>query len=148
EIFGTRVGWFKWQRPGFDLGIQLCEYVQAHAGSGMEGIILAGHGLFTWGDTSKACYETSLRVIEDAATFLEQHVARKGRVFGPERFQTMPDTRRREVATAVLPTLRGLVGQGERKIGHFDESHAAMEFINADHARRLAALGTSCPDHF
>jgi len=146
EIFGARVGWFKWQRPGFDLGLQLGDYVQAHPA--MEGVILAGHGLFTWGDTSKACYEASLRVIEDAAAFLEQRAAKKGRVFGPARSETLSDSRRRELVTAVMPAIRGLLGQAERKIGHFDASNAAMEFINAEQAPRLAALGTSCPDHF
>ncbi len=146
DIFGTRVGWFKWQRPGFDLGLALGEYVQAHPG--MEGLILAGHGLFTWGDTAKACYEASLRVIEDAAAYLEQRVAKKGRVFGAERHAMLPDDRRRALATAVLPAVRGMVGKGERKIGHFDETAAALEFINAERAPALAALGTSCPDHF
>lgn len=146
EIFGSKVAWYKWQRPGFDLGLELEKLVAAHPG--LEGIILASHGLFTWGHTSKECYESTLAVIDRAAAFLEGHVAKKGKVFGGPRHAELPDARRREIAAEVMPFIRGLVGQAERKVGHLDDSADAMEFVDSADAPRLAPLGTSCPDHF
>ncbi len=146
EIFGSKVAWFKWQRPGFDLGLQLEKLVAGHAG--FEGIVLGGHGLFTWGNTSKECYENSLAAIDKAAAYLESQVAKKGRVFGGGRRRELPDKKRKEIAAEVMPVLRGLVGTKEHKIGHFDDSPVPLEFVDSADAPRLAPLGTSCPDHF
>ena len=146
EIFGGRVGWVKWQRPGFDLGLQI--EAAYHAQSNLDGLILAGHGLFSWGDTAKTCYETTLRLIEQAATFLENRIAKPAKVFGGMHFTAQPEKRRQEIATELMPFIRGLVGQQQRKVGHFDDSLRALEFVNSKEAAELAKLGTSCPDHF
>ncbi len=146
EIFAGRVGWVKWQRPGFDLGMQI--EAAYHANPKLEGLVLAGHGLFSWGDTSKACYETTLRVIEQAAEFLEIRIAKRGKVFGGVQFVALPEAGRQEIAAAIMPFIRGLVGQEQHKVGHFDDSARTLEFVNSTEAEALAQLGTSCPDHF
>lgn len=146
EIYGSRVGWLPWQRPGFDLGVKLGDYVTAHPG--FHGVILGGHGLFTWGATAKESYDRSLEVIEAAAVFIEQKVAKKGRVFGGAKFQPLPEARRRELATELMPAVRGWVGAKERKVGHFEDHAEVLEFIDSADAASLAPLGTSCPDHF
>ncbi len=146
EIFSGRVGWVKWQRPGFDLGLQI--EAAYHAKPNLEGLVLAGHGLFSWGDTAKACYETTLRLIEQASVFLETRVAKKGKVFGGAQFVAQPEARRQEIAAEIMPFIRGLVGAPQRKVGHFDDSTRTLEFVNSAEAAALAQLGTSCPDHF
>ncbi len=146
EIFSGRVGWVKWQRPGFDLGLQIEAAYQAKPN--LAGLVLAGHGLFSWGDTAKSCYETSLQLIEQAAVFLETRIAKKGKVFGGAQFASQPEVRRQEIAAELMPFIRGLVGQQQRKVGHFDDSSRTLEFVNSKDAAELAKLGTSCPDHF
>ncbi len=146
EIFGGRVGWVKWQRPGFDLGLQI--EAAYHSKSSLEGLILAGHGLFSWGDTAKSCYEATLRLIAQAATFLETRIAKQAKVFGGAQFTSQSEKRRQEIAAEIMPFIRGLVGQQQRKVGHFDDSARALEFVNSHQAAELAKLGTSCPDHF
>lgn len=146
EVFGGRVGWVKWQRPGFDLGLQI--EAAYHTKANLEGLVLAGHGLFSWGDTAKSCYETTLRLIEQAAIFLETRLAKKGKIFGGAQFATQLETRRQEIATEIMPFIRGLVGQQQRKVGHFDDSARTLEFVNSHDGAALAQLGTSCPDHF
>jgi rhamnulose-1-phosphate aldolase/alcohol dehydrogenase len=143
-IFGGRVGWLPWQRPGFDLGLKLRDYVQAHPD--LDGIILGGHGLFSWGDSSEACYRNSIDLIAKAARYLND--ARAGRpVFGgaqadiPKAGDAMPDT--------LLQRLRRAVSaDGLLKIAHIERSAVVMEFVSSRDLGKLAALGTSCPDHF
>ena len=146
EIFGGRAGWVKWQRPGFDLGLQIEAAYNSKAN--LDGLILAGHGLFSWGDTAKSCYETTLQLIEQAAAFLETRIAKQAKIFGGAQFTAQPETRRQEIAAELMPFIRGLVGQQQRKAGHFDDSARALEFVNSKDAAELAKLGTSCPDHF
>lgn len=146
EIFAGRLAWVPWQRPGFDLGLKLEQVYKASPG--IVGIILGGHGLFTWGETSKACYENSLRIIEEASRYIEEKVAQTPRIFGGPRFTELPIHERTEIASSLMPFIRGKISQQERKIGHFDDSPHVLEFVNSVDAEQLAALGTSCPDHF
>ena len=144
EVFGGAIGFLPWQRPGFDLGLKLGAMAAQHPD--YVGVVLGGHGLFTWAETSKACYETTLRVIQQAADWLaanEQHPA----FGGPRRDAATPYTRR-DIAGALMPLIRGKISRDERKVGHFTDAPAVLEFVNSHALEQLAPLGTSCPDHF
>ncbi|MDZ7269600.1 MAG: bifunctional rhamnulose-1-phosphate aldolase/short-chain dehydrogenase [candidate division KSB1 bacterium] len=144
EIFEGELGWLPWQRPGFDLGLKLQALCQARPH--LKGVILGGHGLFTWGQTSKACYEQTLRVIQTASDYLASH--RRGEIFGGQKYAALTETQRRDFAITLLPVLRGKVSPALRKIGHFSQAPEVLEFVNSHRAAELAAIGTSCPDHF
>jgi rhamnulose-1-phosphate aldolase/alcohol dehydrogenase len=147
EIWGDTMGWLPWQKPGFDLGLQLEKIVADNPG--LRGVILGGHGLFTWGDTSYESYMNTLEVIEQAATYLEANYGKKGPVFGGvKREQTLDDAGRRTAAAAVMPVLRGLASSQRRMLGHYTDDSRVLEFVNSHDLARLAAKGTSCPDHF
>ncbi|MFD0849118.1 bifunctional rhamnulose-1-phosphate aldolase/short-chain dehydrogenase [Sphingosinicella xenopeptidilytica] len=145
EIWGGRIGWLPWKRPGFALGLQLRDLVQASPD--LEGVVLAGHGLICWGDDARACYQRTVRLISDAASHLNKsmktQVAFGGRVVEPRE----PDARRAAMI-ALMPRLRGLVSTGSAKVMHVSDDPETMEFVCARDFGRLAALGTSCPDHF
>jgi len=144
EAFGGRIGWLPWQRPGFDLGLKL--EAAARANPELEGIVLAGHGLFTWGDTAKECYRTTLRTIQAAADYL----AARGRAepFGKVVAVPFADAEKEAFLAEVVPVLRGKLSKGVRKVMHFTDAPEVMEFVSAARAADLAAVGTSCPDHF
>ncbi len=146
EIWGDTMGWVPWQRPGFDLGLQLEKCLANNPG--IRGIVLGSHGLFTWGDTSYECYMNSLEVIERASEYIEQKIAEKGSVFGGQIVESLPKEERLEKATQLMPLLRGLCSSEKRMIGHFCDSDVVLEFINSKDLERLAPMGTSCPDHF
>lgn len=154
EIWGDTMGWVPWQRPGFDLGLQLEKCLADNPG--IRGIVLGGHGLFTWGDTSKECYFNSLEVIEQASVFIENRLGKKRPVFGGAKTQSLDSEARRKQAAAIAPILRGLCSTNTQthkhtntnKIGHFTDDERVLEFINSNDLDRLAPLGTSCPDHF
>jgi rhamnulose-1-phosphate aldolase/alcohol dehydrogenase len=147
EIWGDTMGWLPWQKPGFDLGLQLEKIVADNPG--LRGVILGGHGLFTWGDTSYESYMNTLEVIEQAATYLEANYGKKGPVFGGvKREQTLDAAGRRAAAAAVMPVLRGLASSQRRMLGHYTDDSRVLEFVNSHDLARLAAKGTSCPDHF
>lgn len=145
NLYGDRVGWLEWQRPGFDLGLKLRDYVLAR--TDLQGVILEGHGLITWGDSSRACYETTLRIVADAARYLNQRLARQ-QVFGGYAVAALPTAARPGQASRLLPELRRRARGSEPKVGHFDDSAEVLEFVGGADLERLAALGTSCPDHF
>ncbi len=146
EIFGEQLAWVPWQRPGFDLGLQMEKAFEENPG--IVGVILGGHGLFTWGDDDKTCYETSLQIIEQASEYLESEIKNRGPVFGGQQFDKLPLHDRSDIAAHIMPIIRGKICNHERKIGHFSDDAHALEFIDSKDAERLAALGTSCPDHF
>ncbi|MFM9825174.1 bifunctional aldolase/short-chain dehydrogenase [Flavobacterium sp.] len=146
EIWGDTMGWVPWQRPGFDLGLQLEQCLANNPG--IRGIVLGSHGLFTWGDTSFECYMNSLEVIERASEYIEQKIAAKGSVFGGQKIQSLPKAERLDKAAQLMPLLRGLCSSEKRMIGHFSDSDVVLEFINSNDLERLAPMGTSCPDHF
>lgn len=144
EVFGGRLGFLPWQRPGFDLGLKLGEMAARHPD--YIGVVLGGHGLFTWADTSKACYEMTLRVIQQAADWLAAHEQKPA--FGGARVQTASAQKRRAIAARLMPLIRGKISTDERKIGHFTDAPEVLEFVNSSALTKLAPLGTSCPDHF
>jgi rhamnulose-1-phosphate aldolase/alcohol dehydrogenase len=145
EVFEGRLGWLPWQRPGFDLGLKLG--AMAKANPEMEGIVLEGHGLFSWGDTSKDCYLKTLEIIQLAADWLAKN--NKKPAFGGVKYQkSLPAATRRQVAAALMPSIRGKITGDQMKIGHFNDSKEILQFVNSKNLKPLAALGTSCPDHF
>lgn len=144
EIYGGEIGWLPWQRPGFDLGLKL--EAKYREDPDRRGVVLGGHGLFTWGDTAKECYDTTLEIIQKAADFLAANA--EAEPFGGRRVAPLDPERRREYAAALLPALRGKLSALRPKIGHFNDAPEVLQFVCAARARELAALGTSCPDHF
>ena len=146
EIWGDTMGWVPWQRPGFDLGLQIEKCLADNPG--IRGIVLGSHGLFTWGDTSYECYINSLEVIEMASEFIEKKIKEKGSVFGGQKIESLPKAERLEKAAQIMPLLRGLCSSENRMIGHFSDTDVVMEYINSNDLERLAPMGTSCPDHF
>jgi rhamnulose-1-phosphate aldolase/alcohol dehydrogenase len=146
EIWGDTMGWVPWQRPGFDLGLQLEKCLAENPG--IRGIVLGSHGLFTWGDTSYECYMNSLEVIEMASEYIAKKIKEKGSVFGGQKVESLAKEERLNQAATIMPLLRGLASSENRMVGHFTDSDVVMEFINSNDLARLAPLGTSCPDHF
>ena len=146
EIWGDTMGWVPWQKPGFDLGLQLEKCLADNPG--IRGIVLGSHGLFTWGNTSYECYMNSLEVIEMASEYIEQKLAAQGEVFGGQKVESLPQDERLEKAAQLMPLLRGLCSSENRMIGHFSDSDVVMQYINSNDLERLAPMGTSCPDHF
>lgn len=146
EIWGDTMGWVPWQRPGFDLGLQLEKCLTDNPG--IRGIVLGSHGLFTWGETSYECYMNSLEVIEMASEYIAKKIEENGQVFGGQKLESLPAEERRNKAAQLMPLLRGLASSENRMVGHFTDSDVVLEYINSNDLERLAPLGTSCPDHF
>ncbi len=145
EIWGDKMGWLPWQRPGFDLGIMIGKHYEEHPQ--IEGIILEGHGMFTWGDTSYDCYINSLETIEKAADFLNKKFKEKA-AFGGAKIKSLTSGARTKQATLIAPVLRGLCSAEQTMVGHFTDDKNVLEFINSKKLNKLAPMGTSCPDHF
>lgn len=145
QIFGDSIGWLPWKKPGFELGLWLGKFCEENPNA--KGLILESHGLFTWGDTPKKCYETTIAIINQAIEWFEQQTAGKT-IFGGEAVTSLPAEERRAIAARLMPKIRGLISEDSHKLGHFDDSAAVLEFVNSNDLRPLAALGTSCPDHF
>ncbi|RST30640.1 bifunctional rhamnulose-1-phosphate aldolase/short-chain dehydrogenase [Sphingomonas ginkgonis] len=145
EIWGGAVGWLPWQRPGFDLGLKLRDHVAANPG--LRGVMLAGHGIICWGDSARACYENTIELIADAARFLNAHLAR-GPAFGGQVHAPLAADERRAAAARLMPRLRGHMPGARSKVGHFADDAETLEFVGSADFERLAAIGTSCPDHF
>lgn len=146
ELFGGTIGWVEWQKPGFDLGLQLKQCLDENPG--IRGIMLGSHGLFTWGDTAYESYINTLEVIEKCAQFLEDSYGKKGEVFGGAKLESLDQEGRKKQAAALAPILRGFCSSERHMIGHFTDDARVLEFINSNDLDRLAPLGTSCPDHF
>lgn len=146
EIWGDTMGWVPWQRPGFDLGLQLEKCLKENPG--IRGIVLGSHGLFTWGDTSYECYMNSLEVIERASEYIAKQVEENGEVFGGQKLESLPAEERKMKAAQLMPLLRGMASSENQMIGHFTDSDTVLEYINSNDLERLAPMGTSCPDHF
>lgn len=143
--FGHKLAWLPWQRPGFELGMMLRKIVKETPGC--DGVVLGGHGLFTWGETQRECYLNTITIIDQIGQFIERHAGRPGyNRFGGERVKTRED--RAAIATEVMPVLRGAVSRKQRWIGSFTDDQRVLDFVNSEHAEKLAHLGTSCPDHF
>ena len=149
EVYGEEVLWTSWLRPGFELGLALERICAEHPNA--KGVILGQHGLINWANDDKECYELTLALIEKAALYIEARYEQKGgdaKAFGGPKYQTLDDSRRREVFAAILPWLRGRISQQRRFIGTIQDDERILRFVNSRDAARLAELGTSCPDHF
>lgn len=146
ELFGGTIGWVEWQRPGFDLGLQLKRCLEENPG--IRGIMLGSHGLFTWGDTAYESYINTLEVIEKCAAFIGENTGKKSPVFGGAKTESLPQEQRIAQASGLIPTLRGYCSSNSSMIGHFTDDERVLQFINSKDLDRLAPLGTSCPDHF
>ncbi|WP_422371588.1 bifunctional rhamnulose-1-phosphate aldolase/short-chain dehydrogenase [Hoeflea sp.] len=145
EIYGDEIGWLPWKRPGFELGLWLEKFCRDNPDA--KGVVLESHGLFTWADTAEACYELTVNVINRAMAWFEEKTAGKT-IFGGKKHGSLEAAARRKVAAALMPAIRGMISGKARMVGHFDDSHAVLEFVNSADMEKLAALGTSCPDHF
>jgi rhamnulose-1-phosphate aldolase/alcohol dehydrogenase len=143
EIWGGRIGWLGWKRPGYTLGVMLRDYVRANPH--VEGVMLAGHGIICWADSARACYEHTIGLIADAANYLNSRLAGKP-AFGGAVHSSSQD--RAAIAADLMPRLRSKMTGARRKVGHFSDDAETLEFVNSAQFERLAALGTSCPDHF
>jgi rhamnulose-1-phosphate aldolase/alcohol dehydrogenase len=146
ECFGNRVAWVDWRRPGFQLGLDIAAVKRENPQA--VGVILGGHGITAWGQTSQECEANSLEIIRTAETFLAEHG--KAEPFGPvvPGFQALPEAERRARAAALAPAIRGLASTDAPQLGHYTDSSVVLEFLSREKLQRLADLGTSCPDHF
>jgi rhamnose utilization protein RhaD (predicted bifunctional aldolase and dehydrogenase)/NAD(P)-dependent dehydrogenase (short-subunit alcohol dehydrogenase family) len=143
--FGHSLVWLPWQRPGFDLGLTMRRAVRENPGC--DGIVLGGHGLFTWGRTQRECYLNTLNVIDRIGQFIERHGMAKGKTrFGGELISARPN--RGDLSVQIAPYLRGRISAQRRWIASFTDAPDVLQFVNSAHAKELAFLGTSCPDHF
>ena len=146
KIYGDRVAWVPWRRPGFQLGLDIAEIQREHPEA--VGVMLGGHGITAWGATSDECERNSLWIIDTAAEYIEANG--KPEPFGPalDGYEPLPDDERRAKAAALAPTIRGIASHDSPMVGHFDDDPAVLDFLARSEHPRLAALGTSCPDHF
>ncbi|MGW4989687.1 bifunctional aldolase/short-chain dehydrogenase [Streptomyces mirabilis] len=146
ECFGDSVVWVPWRRPGFQLGLDIAAVKEANPRA--IGCVLGGHGITAWGDTAEECERNSLHIIRTAEAFLVERG--KAEPFGPvvEGYAALEAARRRERAAALAPYVRALASQDKPQVGHFTDSDVVLDFLASAEHPRLAALGTSCPDHF
>lgn len=146
ECFGDTVVWVPWRRPGFQLGLDIAAVKEANPQA--IGCVLGGHGVSAWGKSSEECRRNSLHIIRTAERFLDE----RGRPepFGPviSGYEPMPEEDRRARAAALAPHIRAIASQDRAQVGHFNDGEAVLDFVSRTEHPRLAALGTSCPDHF
>jgi len=142
--FDRKIVWVPWQRPGFELALLIERAVKENPG--VEGLVLGGHGLFTWGMTQRESYLNSIHTIDQMGEFIQRHQEKKGALFGGVEYSPIVD--RKNIAIEILPALRGVVSSNRRVLAHFTESEDALTFAGSKWAKELSALGTSCPDHF
>lgn len=145
KIFGGEIGWLPWKRPGYELGLWLEKFCRENPQA--RGVVLESHGLFTWGDTARESYETTIEIINRAIEWFERETAGKP-AFGGARHRPLDPSERRRIAAGLMPVIRGLISREGHKTGHFDDSEATLEFVCSEDMEKLAPLGTSCPDHF
>ena len=144
-VFGDAIGWLPWRRPGYELGLWLEKFCKENPKA--KGVVLESHGLFTWGDTPEECYRTTIDTINAAIEWFDGQTGGKP-AFGGAAVKALAPQERRAVAARLMPKIRGMISGAVSKVGHFDDSEAVLEFVNSEKLRPLAALGTSCPDHF
>jgi rhamnulose-1-phosphate aldolase/alcohol dehydrogenase len=145
EVFAGEVGWLAWLRPGFELGLRLRALVAQQPQ--LRGAVLEGHGLVSWGDTARACYETTLELVRRAEELVAER-ARRRPAFGGPRIAARAAEERRAIATRLAPRLRAALGGERARVGHFVDDAETLEFVCAADVKALADAGTSCPDHF
>ncbi len=145
-IFGDQVAWTPWRRPGFQLGLDIAALREANPDS--LGVILGGHGITAWGDTSEECERNALYIIRTAEAYIAEHGRREP--LGPKvaRFARLSEEARRAKAVALFPTLRGMASVDRPQVGHFFDTDTVLSFLEAQRHAEVAARGSSCPDHF
>ncbi|MEM9047992.1 MAG: bifunctional rhamnulose-1-phosphate aldolase/short-chain dehydrogenase [Pseudomonadota bacterium] len=144
EVFEGRLGYLPWQRPGFDLGLKIGRLAEDNPG--LDGVVLGGHGLFTWHSEAKACYRLTMAIIRQASEWLQKNRTRPA--FGVVRRPALVKPARDALAARLMPSIRGRIGGDSAKVGHFSDAPEVLDFVGSDALDRLAPLGTSCPDHF
>jgi rhamnose utilization protein RhaD (predicted bifunctional aldolase and dehydrogenase)/NAD(P)-dependent dehydrogenase (short-subunit alcohol dehydrogenase family) len=144
QEFGRKIIWLPWQRPGFELALMIEQAVKESPDA--EGLILGGHGLFTWSTTQRDCYWNSIHTIDQMGEFIVKHQSKKGSLFGGAVHAAAQD--RKKIATEILPALRGVASSNRRVVAHYADDDDALTFAGSKWALELASLGTSCPDHF
>jgi rhamnulose-1-phosphate aldolase/alcohol dehydrogenase len=145
EIYGDDVIYIPWQRPGFDIGLQIEQLIKDNPRA--RGILLGHHGMSSWNDDDKSCYETALEIIDRAARYIEAH-DKGDQTFGGQKYQPLADADRQSLQAKIIPFLRGQVSVYKRFVGTVQDDERMLRFVNSNDCPRLAALGTSCPDHF
>ena len=145
EVFEEEVGWVPWQRPGFDLGLVMREKLKQDPD--LKGLVMGQHGLINWANDDKACYELTLRLVQKAARYIEQH-DKGDKTFGGQKYRASDEEERIKLLGQLLPKLRGMVSQKNRFIGTVHATESVLQFVNSEDAPRLSEIGTSCPDHF
>jgi rhamnulose-1-phosphate aldolase len=146
KIFGDRVVWVPWRRPGFQLGLDIAAIKAAHPQA--VGCILGGHGITAWGDTSEECERNSLWIIDTAADYISEHGAPEPFGAVVTGYEPLPEAERRARAAALAPAIRGIASHDSTMVGHFDDSEPVLDFLSREKLFPLSELGTSCPDHF
>lgn len=145
EIYGDDVIYIPWQRPGFDIGLKIEQLIKDHPKA--RGILLGHHGMSSWNDDDKTCYETALEIIDRAAVYIES--CDKGdRTFGGAKHAPLPNPDRQRIQAEIMPFLRGQVSTSKRFVGTIQDDKKMLRFVDSHDGPRLAELGTSCPDHF
>lgn len=144
EAFGGELGYLPWRRPGFELGVQLG--AMATERPDLKGVVLGGHGLFTWAGNARDCYATTMRIVRQAAEFIAARSP--ARPFGGPRVPALAAEARAEAAARLMPLIRGRISAQAPKVGHFTDAPDVLDFVNSHALEDLAPLGTSCPDHF
>jgi len=145
EIYGDELIYVPWQRPGFDIGLMIEDLIAKNPKS--KGVLLGHHGMSSWNNDDKTCYETALEIIDRATSYIEQR-DRGAKTFGGRKYAPLAADRRHEILTQVIPALRGQISTSRRFVGTVQDDEKMLRFVNSVDAPRLAALGTSCPDHF
>ncbi len=145
QIFGESIGWLPWNKPGYELGLWLENFCLRNPDA--KGVVLESHGLFCWDDDAETCYAITLETINRAIAWFEDKTADIP-AFGGEKHPTLPADERRRVAAALMPAINGMISGESHMVVHFDDQEAVLQFVGAQDMPRLAALGTSCPDHF
>lgn len=145
QIFGDSIGWLPWKKPGYELGLWLSDFCAKNPKA--KGVVLESHGLFTWADDAQDCYALTLEIIQKAMDWFASETAGKA-AFGGAKHSSLPADQRSAAAARLMPAIRGMVSGVQHMVGHFTDSDTVLEFVNANDMERLAALGTSCPDHF
>ncbi|HMJ87791.1 MAG TPA: bifunctional rhamnulose-1-phosphate aldolase/short-chain dehydrogenase, partial [Vicinamibacterales bacterium] len=145
EIYGDELIYVPWQRPGFDIGLMIEDLIATNPRA--KGVLLGHHGMSSWSNDDKTCYETALEIIDRATAFIEQR-DRGAKTFGGQKYTPLAVDRRHEILTQIIPALRGQISTSRRFVGTVQDDEKMLRFVNSVDAPRLAALGTSCPDHF
>ena len=145
EIYGEDLIYVPWQRPGFDIGLIIEELIKQNPQA--KGVLLGHHGMSSWNNDDKTCYETALEIIDRAAAYIEAH-DRGEQTFGGQKHAWLEETERKRIISEIIPFLRGQVSVHKRFVGTVQDDEKMLRFVNSNDAPRLAALGTSCPDHF